>query len=236
MKNLTVSLLATALLLSCSVSAQTRFGIKAGLDMASMPLSDDYFNVLEFVEGADFENKSLPAFHAGAVIEFGLGSNFGLGTGVQLRVKGGKREFSGVVLNVPYTRTKSVRLLYLQMPLMLQYRNSGFYAGLGPYLGYAVGGSQKTKTESGGDSSSSSESLDFGSDENDDYGKFDFGGAVELGYELFGNLRLSASYSLGLANVIPADQVEAADDLGGNWSGKNNVIGLSVTYLFGGNE
>lgn len=201
--------------------------------MAELSLSEDYFNVIEFVEGADFKNKLLPLFHAGAVVEFGFGSNFGLGTGVQLGIKGGKQEFKGVVLNVPYTRTKNINLIYLQLPLMLHYRNSGFYAGIGPYFGYAIGGSMKIKTKSGDASSERTEHFDFGNDQNDDFSAIDYGGAFELGYEFFGRLRLSASYSLGLANVLPADAVDAADNLGGNWSANNNIIGVSLTYLFG---
>ena len=205
--------------------------------MASMPLSDDYTAVLEFVETSDFENKSLPAYHAGVVVEFGFGGgNFGLGTGLQFSAKGGKRVFTGTVLNVPYTRTRNVMPMYLQLPLTLHFRSGGFYAGAGPYAGFAITGKTTTKIEYDGSSNKESEDLEFGDEENKDFSQFDYGVGFELGYEFFGNLRLSGSYQLGLANIFPADAVELADDHNGDWSAKNNVIGVSLTYLFGSEE
>lgn len=204
--------------------------------MASMPLSDDYAAVLEFVEVSDFENKSLPAYHAGVVVEFGFGGNFGLGTGLQFSAKGGKREFTGTVLNVPYVRTRNVMPMYLQIPLTLHFRNGGFYAGAGPYIGFAVAGKTKTKIEYGEDSNEESEDLEFGDEKDKDFSQIDYGAGFELGYEFFGNLRLSASYQLGLANILAADAVDEASNHDGDWSAKNNVIGVSLTYLFGSEE
>lgn len=229
-------LLATLFVLCCAspLSAQTRFGIKAGYSHASMTFSEDYIDLLEFVGGEDLAIKSMPAYHAGAVLEFGFGGNFGLGTGVYFCAKGAKQEFSGTILNEPYTRTRNVRPMYVQVPLALTFRSHGFYASAGPYFGFAVAGKIITKTESGGSSSETSEDIDFGTDEGKDLSQTDYGAGLELGYELFGNLRISASYSLGLANVLPADEVEMWDDLGGKLSAKNNAFGLSLTYLFGG--
>lgn len=238
MTRTSVFIFAAALAVSCAntLTAQTRFGIKAGFNLASMPLSDDYSAVLEFVESADFENNSLPAFHAGVVVEVSFNGGFGLGTGLQFSAKGGKRVFTGEVLSVPYTRTRKVTPMYLQVPLALTFRKSGFYAGAGPYVCFAVAGKTKTKTEYAGDSSEDSDDLEFGDEEDKDLRQIDYGAMFELGYEFFGKLRLSASYQLGLANVLPADAVEMADDLGGSWSAKNNIAGVSLTYLFGNGE
>lgn len=235
MTKLSVFSLVTALTVCymSSLTAQVQFGLKAGYNHASMPLSDDYIAVLEFVENADFENKSLPAFHAGMVLDIGFGGNFGLGTGLEFSVKGGEHVFTDVVFNVPYTRTKSIKPMYLQVPLLLTFRNSGFCAGVGPYFGLAVAGKVKTKIKYGGDSSEESENIDFGSELGKDFGKTDYGVAFELGYDFFSNLRLSGSYQLGLANVLPSDEVKTAEDHNGDWRARNNVIGISLTYLFG---
>ncbi|HRI59623.1 MAG TPA: outer membrane beta-barrel protein, partial [Saprospiraceae bacterium] len=186
------------------ILAQTRFGLKAGYTHATMAFSDDYIDLLEFIGGEDVSVKSLPAYHVGAVVEFGFGGNFGLGTGIQWSAKGTEQVFSGVILNVPYTRTRKLMPMYLQVPLALTFRSHRFYAGAGPYFGFAIAGKDKTKTESGGSSNESSESLDFGDNQGDDFTTTDFGASFELGYAFFGNLRLSASYNLGLANIIPA--------------------------------
>lgn len=231
-----MSFLLLALCCAGSLAAQTRFGFKAGFNYATMPLSDDYFAVLELVESGELETTWLPGFHAGAVAEFSFGSNFGLGTGLLFHLKGGKREFRGVVLGTPYLIARSVNLMYLQVPLMLHFRSGGFYVGAGPYAGYAIGGTMKSKGTSAGSTSIRKEKFDFGKDENDDFSRIDYGAGFELGYDFLNNqVRVSASYQLGLANILPADQVEAADDLGGNWSAKNNAASISLSYFFSGN-
>lgn len=229
-------MLATLLVVSCAlpVAAQTRFGLKAGYNHASMSFSDDYVDLLEFIGGERFEIQPMSLFHAGAVLEFGLGSHFGLATGVQLQAKGAKQTYSGVILNTPYIRTFRTIPMYVQVPLSFTFRSHGFYIGAGPYAGYAVTGKLKIKTESGGSSTESSESLKFGKEQTKDFGSLDYGATLELGYEFFGSLRLTASYSLGLANIVPADEVETWDDLGATVSAKNKAIGVSLTYLFGG--
>lgn len=229
-------MLATALVISCAlpVSAQIRFGIKAGYNHASMSFSDDYVDLLEFIGGETVEIQPMSLFHAGAVLEFGLGSHLGLATGIQLQAKGSKQTYSGVILNTPYSRTFRTVPMYVQVPLSFTYRSHGFYVGAGPYAGYAVTGKLKIKTESGGSSTESSENLKFGKDEKKDFGTMDYGATLELGYEFFGSLRFSASYSLGLANIVPADEVAYWDDLGATVSAKNKAIGVSLTYLFGG--
>ncbi|GAB4488458.1 MAG: hypothetical protein OHK0019_04780 [Saprospiraceae bacterium] len=230
-----MSFLLLAMCCAGSLAAQTHFGFKAGFNYATMPLSDDYSAVLELVESGELETTWLPGLHAGAVVEFGMGGNFGIGTGLLFHLKGGKREFRGVVLGTPYLITRNLNLMYLQVPLTLHFRSGGFYAGAGPYAGYAIGGTVKSKGTSAGSTSESKETLDFGKDENDDFSRLDYGVGFELGYDFLNSLRVSASYQLGLANILPADQVEAADDLGGNWSARNNVASISLSYFFSGN-
>lgn len=195
---LTTNLLTAALLLVCisSASAQ-RFGVKAGLNLATIT--------------GDVEDVSmLPTFMVGGVAEFDFTDNVGLGVGLQLHGKGAKQDFGEEDL--------TVNPLYLQVPIQVQYRNNGFFAAVGPYVGFGIAGKFKA-----GDFD---ESIDFGNTEDDDFAPLDFGAGVELGYE-FGSLRATASYNLGLSNIIPSD-------VAGDESAKNNVIGIALAYLFGG--
>ena len=179
-------------------SAQARFGVKAGLNLAN-------------VSGDEVEdNKMLPTFMVGGVAEFGLGgSGLGLGVGLQLHGKGAKFDDG--------TETGSVNPFYLQIPVQLTYRNSGIFVGAGPYAAFGIGG----KTKFGSDS----ESISFGSSEDSDLSSIDFGAGLELGYE-FSQFRATASYNLGLSNIIPKDYSDVTV--------KHNVIGISLAYLFGG--
>ncbi len=182
--------------------SQVRFGVKAGLNLANV--SGDEVG----------DTKMLPTFLIGGQAEFGLSDNLGLGVGLQLNGKGFKVADDLLGEDFKYS------VMYIQVPVLLQYRNSGFFAGVGPYFGFAVSG----KAKAGGNSIS----LEFGNSENDDLAPLDYGAGFELGYE-FSNIRATASYNLGLANIVPKDIADAEDV-----SVKNTVIGIAVAYLFGG--
>lgn len=211
MKKLLSSFFAAALLLSfiTTASAQVRFGVKAGLNLANISFKD--FGELEP------STSMLPNFMVGGQVEFDFSENLGLGIGVQLNGKGAKSEFEFL----GETIESKVNPMYIQVPVMLQYRNSGFFAGVGPYAGFGLFG--KAKSDGADD-----EDLSFGNSVEDDFAPLDFGAGIELGYE-FGSLRATASYNLGLANAIPKDQREGTDA-----SAKHNVIGIALAYLFGG--
>lgn len=194
------SALAFVLFSFSTASAQVRFGGKAGVNLATMT--------------GDVEDaKMLVSFLVGARAEFGLSGNLGLGVGLELSGKGAKSEDSGV--------TATLNPMYLQIPIQLIYTNNGFFAGVGPYVGFGIAG--KAKLEGGG--LSVSDNIEFGNDK--DLAPLDFGAGLELGYE-FGSIRATASYNLGLANVLPSDSR-------GDLSAKHSVIGIALAYLIGGN-
>jgi hypothetical protein len=215
-----------------SIFAQARFGLTAGYNHANMLFSEDYTDLLEFVGSKDLNTKALPGYHIGVTAAFGIGPNFGIGTGLQLDRRGARQVFSGVVLNIPYTETRSIAPLYVRMPLLATFNSRGFYVAAGPYASFAVAGKIKTKTESAGASTETSEDIDFGSEEGNDLNRIDYGAQFELGYEFFDHLRVGIRYDLGLANILPSDDVEAWDDLGAQISAQNRGFGLSLTFLY----
>ena len=208
MKNQVITLIAAILVLGSvySGSAQVRLGAKAGVNLANQNY-DDF--------GVDLDLKILPSLMVGAVVEFDFSENLGLGTGIQYHGKGAKYEESG--------DEQKTTINYLQVPVQLQFRSGGFFGAVGPYVAFAFGG----QFDDNGDK----EDLEFGSGVDDDFSALDFGINIEAGYE-FGQLRATALYGLGLANGIPADQ----QDLLGDASITNTVIGVALTYLFGGTE
>lgn len=213
--------------------AQVRFGIKAGLNLANISYSDDYIEASEAGISGNIATGMVPAFHVGGQAEFGFGSGLGLSLGLQLNVKGGSLDLTGVLFGEPFTAKSKARPMYLQVPVALTYNRNSFYAGVGPYVGFGVGGKLKTEVEAAGQSDEVSEDIEFGNDSDDAFAPLDYGVGLEIGYEINGMIRLSASYQLGLANVAPKDAVDEGDAAGLDFSYKHSVIGFSVAYLFG---
>lgn len=192
-----------------ALHAQARFGVKAGLNLANINFTG------ESAEANDF-TKNLSTFQIGGLAEFDFTDNIGLGIGLQLQGRGVKLEDSGF--------ESTLNPLYIQVPVSLHYRNGGFYAGVGPYAGFGVAGKAKVSFLG----QSESENIKFGNDEDSDLSPLDFGANLELGYEILGMIRLSAGYSLGLANITPKD-LRTGDE-----GGKNRAITVSAALLFGG--
>lgn len=211
------SALAILLVFGTTSSAQVKFGVKAGLNLANISADN------ELLGGTS--PKMLPSFHAGFLAEFGISENLGVGAGLQISGKGFKvSESDG---GDKYEVTS--RPLYLQVPVSLNYTNNGFFAGVGPYIGFGIGG--KNKESLNGDSAKTDINFGDGSGSGDDtYASLDYGIGLELGYLISGNIRLSASYNFGLANALPK---EYREDEFGKYKINHKVIGISATYLFG---
>jgi hypothetical protein len=208
MKKFASLLFAAALVLgvTATASAQVRFGVKAGLNLANVMFDGE----------DDQDTKMLPSFHAGGVLEFGLTEMVGLSAGLQVSGKGFK-------ISEDDFEAKS-NPIYLQVPLAVYYQSSGLYIGAGPYVGFGLFG--KNKVEILGEEED--EDISFGSSADDEYAPLDFGIGAELGYNI-NALRVSASYNFGLANLIPDDGRE--DD-----KANHSVIGVSLAYFFGASE
>lgn len=101
---------------------------------------------------------------------------------------------------------------YVSIPVMLLYNvNEKFNIQVGPQFGFL------TKAEVKADGGSA--------DVKDFFTGTDFGLNIGAGLN-FGKLNAAARYSLGLSNVIDSD---------GDYTGKNNVIQISLGYKLFGN-
>lgn len=98
---------------------------------------------------------------------------------------------------------------YVEIPINIKYMmESGFNLFVGPYIGLLM-------------------SAKFGDlDVKDGMKSMDFGVNIGLGYEMESGLGFQARYGLGLANTLDAEGSDA--------SIKNAVIGVGLTYAFGG--
>lgn len=110
-------------------SAQTNFGVKAGLNVAT-------------VTGLD-NSKYIPAFNAGVFTQHMFNEGFGLEAGLYYSMLGYKLEAKEGGISVSSTQRAS----YLQLPVQLLYKfNVGqslyLYPSLGVYAGYGLGGTE----------------------------------------------------------------------------------------------
>lgn len=143
----------------------------------------------------------------------------GVGVGLQIAGKGAKNETGSVEVKF--------NPIYLQVPVNVYYRNSGFYAGVGPYIGFGLFGQYSFKYLD----ETETIDIEFGNEIDDDFAPIDFGLGFEVGYHIIAPLRISVSYDLGLMNVVPQDYQDIDDK-----SIKNNVLGINVAYFFSGVE
>ena len=201
MKSKLIFLLFLGLLVQ-TVNAQ-RFGIKGGLNLASMSFSSS---------GLDISPKSILGIHVGPVVEIELQESLFFNSGLLYSLKGYKIKMDFMGESIESTS----KVNYLEIPLNIAYKFStgeltNFFVQAGPYLGYALSGKEKSDGET--------TDIEFG-----DGGmkRIDFGIGVGLGIGL-GPVVPSISYQLGLANLSDDSDVTV----------KNKVLQFSVAYMFG---
>jgi hypothetical protein len=171
-----------------AVNAQTKFGVKAGANFATWTGSD--------ADGA----KMKVGFNVGGLANIHLSSMFSVQP--ELLFSGTGPKFDGGKYNTAY----------IDIPVMLQYNNpSGFYAEVGPKIGFLV--SAKAKIDGGGST-----------DVKDQFKSTDFSLALGLGYAMKSGFGIGGRYNLGLSDIV--DGANA----------KNSVIAVGVFYNFGGTK
>ena len=207
--------------LASSTFAQS-FGIKAGLNLSNMVQKDD-----DDTYSDDF--KMLPGFHVGVVADIPFSDMFSFEPGLLLSTKGFKYEESEEYMGETMEAKMKMSLFYLDIPLNLKASfgsdDTKFYGTFGPYLGMGLSGKYKSEITFMGETEEEDEDVKWGTDEEeDDMKRFDFGIAFGAGVQ-FGAITAGAGYQLGLANVSP--YTENGSTI------KNNVISVSVGYMFG---
>lgn len=90
-------------------------------------------------------------FHAGAMVNIGLGEHMALQPGAQYTMKGNKDERTTSNEGLSVTTSHQLTLNYVQVPVNLVYKfgalgDARFMAGVGPYVSYLVSSTDKVKT------------------------------------------------------------------------------------------
>ncbi len=210
-------------------TAQTKFGVKTGLNITSAIMEDE--------NGDKNSTKPTPGFHIGLTVDIPLFPDFYLQPAALYSNKGFRQTdswFSGSGNELKLT------VSYFEVPVNFVYKpkfgTGRLLLGAGPYAGYGTGGKWKSETnvtigdiviDNKGAVIFKNDSMDgeFG---NYLYGKpWDYGVNVLAGYEFFEAISVQLNAQLGLANLAPDVDGQKRDG-----KLKNTGFGISVGYKF----
>lgn len=224
------------------MNAQTiNFGVKAGLNLADVSGSPSASSSIGG-ETSSYSNGMHIGFHIGAVCNIALNDNFSIAPEL-LYSQGGYKQtytftddgsFSGV--KETNTTVSNVSLNYLQIPIMAHYKlESGLYFEAGLYFGILLSASNhETGTFNETSPVAFNASSDTTSSNDSALNKVDFGLAFGVGYQLPMGLAFNVRYDLGLTSLVKSQTYGTAPYTVTEpaW-GKNGIIQISISYMFG---
>lgn len=220
---LSVSLFAVLGLTANAQNSPIKIGVKAGVAFPNVAVSGD---------GTDEAYKVNTSFYVGGLVDISLGKILSVQPGLTLIGKGAKNETNVTLGSNSYNDKYNVSLMYLEIPVNLvanfELGAGKIFVGAGPYYSLAISGKNKhssTSIISGVTSSESeSESVKFGSSEESDFKRGDFGLNLLGGYQLKNGFNVHAGYGLGLSNISSYQE--------DNYKMKNKVLTLGVGFTF----
>lgn len=221
--NKSVTTACMMLILCCAMPAVAQiYGIRAGFNLANMNMKYDGETVSD-------DLKMKPGFLLGPTAEFPISPALSIESGLLLSTKGFKVEEKETFQTESYVYKSKLNLLYLDIPVALKGKinvgeNTNLFLSGGPYFAVGLSGTAKSEYSYNGETEKSEESIEWGSDpDEDDLRPLDigltFGGGVEYAAFQFG-----VYYDLGLMNISPY-----TDD---GMKIRNRNLNFSLTYRF----
>lgn len=217
MKNLSKCLFIAVICLLSVQSFAQKYGVVGGFNLANMLMKDD-----DGTYSDDFKMK--PGFHAGVLVNFPATEVLSIESGLLMDMKGTKMEdvFEGV-------GEVKLTTYYLDIPVTLkasQELSEGLklYGKFGPYIGVGLSGKMKAEASYMGESMSEEEDIKWGSGDDDDLKRLDYGLTAGVGVEIK-QISIGVNYDLGLANI--SSYTEDGSKM------KNKLLKFSVAYWFG---
>jgi hypothetical protein len=192
------------------------FGVRGGFNLSNLLNKDNDYKYSE-------EYKLNPGFNVGVTMEMPVSGNFMFETGIIVDTKGYKRNYTAT--NAEHEIV--FRAIYIDIPLHFKYemhlQKFDPYFLAGPYLGVGISGKISNKTIVAGVSSTNSNSINWGNDNNSDLKQID--GGIDFGIGInFSKISVGANFGLGLVNICPLP------DNGQIYN--NRVMSLFVAYKF----
>ena len=188
---------------------EIKFGVKAGLNMASLSGGDAYYG--------SYGRKA--GFHVGGLAEIKINDKFSVQPELLYSLKGADFNFGfgGFGLGLP---SNKLNLTYIDLPVMVKfYPIERLSAELGPNVAFLM-------SAKGSKYNSVTDTTDPNGDVKDSYNTVDYGMNIGAGYELKQGIMFQLRYNIGLSDVSKGPTT------GTNYSDKNSVIQVSVGYKF----
>lgn len=204
MKKLLFVTLIMLVAVSLSSLAQTKFGLKAGVNITNLGGDAD-----------DYDARIAPYF--GGFASFAISEKLSFQPELLYSMKGAKSSYTEEEEGIELKVEETLKLTYLDIPLMFKYNVGGrLNLQAGPQVSLLLSAKNKYEGKAMGISFSTEEDL------KDGFKGLDFGLGFGLGYD-FGAIGIDAKYNLGLSNIADSE---------GDFKVTNNVIQIGVSYKF----
>ncbi|WP_293888851.1 MULTISPECIES: porin family protein [unclassified Sphingobacterium] len=149
-------------------------------------------------------SESNTGFFVTGYLDAPVSPYFSILPGLSLQNKGGKRTISEGSSSGEFKQS----IMSLDIPVNLVAKlptgaSGNFIVGAGPYVGFGLSGKNKVKGNVGNWGAEGETDVKFGSGDNDQLKRTDFGVNFLAGYQLTNGFQINAGYGLGLTNLAP---------------------------------
>lgn len=243
------------LIISFTLNAQSRFGIKAGYNLSYMtvniPCEERIFGVdIDLCQFKQLNVQPLSGFHIGTTMDINLSKRFFIQSSLLFSRKGTIIKQSDIsyitnwsafsIMDTLIT-TKTIRTNNLEFPISIGYRlkkgklTISFLTGA--YIGIILGGNIKTNIDflRSDTKRSTNDKLKVGDSQNDILRLLDYGLSFGTSFEV-NRVSIAGQFNLGLMNTMSKgnglDLRSSTPPEKMNNIGYNRSINISMTYFF----
>jgi Outer membrane protein beta-barrel domain len=204
MKKIILFLAFVAFFYAFAFSQKPGFGFSVGPTLSCMKYKYD--------DGYTYKGKMRPGFTIGAFADVNLASSIRFRPELNYTMKAIKFKDS----NGSYEEEEKQTLNYIEAILDFVYGMEcgcgRFFAGLGPGVGYGLGGKYKYKSSYYGNEDGN---ITFGNDENEDHYKpLQVSGNVVVGFQLKNGFLGQLSFNAGINNIAIESDAKARGNYG----------------------
>lgn len=197
-----------------STSSGVSFGIRAGVNLQNINGKDG--------NGDKLENKLVPRFQGGVVVDIPLADQFYIQPGVLYSGKGAKEKGTDDNVSLSYI---DVPVTFLFKPLL---GTGHMLLGVGPYVGFGIAGNVEDENENERKVKFENEVTLLQAQTDPYFRRLDAGANLLVGYEMSSKLSIQLNAQLGMAKINP----EITDLNDNKWALRNTGFGLSLGYRF----